>query len=154
MSATMGQQAISMDGARRIIDAGDAVGVAAHCTTDAVHHFPPDMYDGPHDRLGVDRGHRAVRSHHGHRIRRVDAFQDVPADRTERRRVVPLRSRSSVARPSDGSGSRPSHSSLLAQIRAYYASPQYRTRDRLELGGFGYAARGHPMEPPFERSRG
>ena len=37
---------------------------------------------------------------------------------------------------------------LIAEIRAYYASPQDRSLTRLELGGFDYAHRGYPIDPP------
>jgi methyltransferase len=37
---------------------------------------------------------------------------------------------------------------LIAEIRAYYASPQDPSLDALELDGFDYAARGYATEPP------
>jgi len=40
---------------------------------------------------------------------------------------------------------------LIEEIRAYYASPQDPSLDRLELEGFDYEERGYPVEPPFER---
>jgi hypothetical protein len=44
-------------------------------------------------------------------------------------------------------------SGLIREIRAYYASPQDRELERLELGGFDYKARGYATEPPFTRRR-
>lgn len=38
-------------------------------------------------------------------------------------------------------------SGLIAEIRAYYASPQDPTRTRLELDDFDYARRGYPLNP-------
>ena len=35
------------------------------------------------------------------------------------------------------------HSGLIAEIRAYYASPQATGLDRLELSGYPYAERGY-----------
>jgi hypothetical protein len=45
-----------------------------------------------------------------------------------------------------------SRSGLIREIGAYYASPQSADLDRLELGGFDYAARGYACEPPFVRA--
>lgn len=36
---------------------------------------------------------------------------------------------------------------LISEIRAYYASPRDRGRDRLELGGFDSSGRGNPQRP-------
>ena len=36
---------------------------------------------------------------------------------------------------------------LISEIRAYYASPQARDLQRLELEGFDYAGRGYSVEP-------
>ena len=43
---------------------------------------------------------------------------------------------------------------LIAEIRAYYASPHDPSLPRLELGGFDYAGAGYPTVPPFERQPG
>jgi methyltransferase len=40
---------------------------------------------------------------------------------------------------------------LIAEIRAYYASPQDRSLRRLELDGFDYAGRGYHLESPVPR---
>jgi methyltransferase len=40
---------------------------------------------------------------------------------------------------------------LIAEIRAYYAAPQDRSLQRLELDGFDYAARGYHLESPVAR---
>lgn len=43
-------------------------------------------------------------------------------------------------------------SGLIAEIRAYYASPQDPSLERLELGGYDYAAGGYPLAlPPGKR---
>ena len=39
-------------------------------------------------------------------------------------------------------------SGLISEIRAYYASPQDRSLDHLELGGYDYAAHGYATAPP------
>jgi hypothetical protein len=41
-------------------------------------------------------------------------------------------------------------SGLIQEIRAYYASPQDRSYDRLELAGFDYADRGYPTQVPTD----
>ena len=42
-------------------------------------------------------------------------------------------------------------SGLIREIRAYYASPQDKELERLELGGFDYEARGYATSQPFVR---
>ena len=42
-------------------------------------------------------------------------------------------------------------SGLITEIRAYYASPQDPTLERLELDGFDYAGRGYYLECPVPR---
>ena len=37
---------------------------------------------------------------------------------------------------------------LIKELRAYYASPQDKGLDRLELGGMDYEGRGYSMAPP------
>jgi hypothetical protein len=39
-------------------------------------------------------------------------------------------------------------SGLIQEIRAYYASPQAKDLERLELGGFDYAGRGYRLVSP------
>ena len=36
---------------------------------------------------------------------------------------------------------------LISEIRAYYASPQDKLLERMELGGFDYSRRGYPTHP-------
>jgi hypothetical protein len=160
VSPTIDRKVISMDGARRIIDAGDAgdaddaVGVAAHCTTDAVHHFPPDMYDGPFvGGATIGRKWAEAVATIGS-VWTVDTVLCDPTTATAFAGWTLFKTFQQTVPSGDEWYRFDPDSGLLAQIRAYYAWPQDRTRDRLELGGFDYAARGHPMEPPFERSRG
>ena len=42
---------------------------------------------------------------------------------------------------------------LISEIRAYYASPQARDLQRLELEGFDYAGRGYSVEPKTREVR-
>ena len=37
---------------------------------------------------------------------------------------------------------------LINELRAYYASPQAKDLERLELGGYDYEGRGHALAPP------
>lgn len=133
---------------------GDAAGIAAHCAADAVHYFPPDMYDGPFVG-GATIGRRwaeAVAT-----IGSVWTVDTVLCDPTSATAVAEWTHvktfQQTVLRGDEWYHFDPD-SGLLAEIRAYYASPQDRTRARLELGGFDYAARGSAMEPPFGRSQG
>ncbi|MFJ9008580.1 nuclear transport factor 2 family protein [Streptomyces canus] len=123
---------------------GDAHAVAAHLTDDAVHYFPPDMYDGPW-RGGLfiaDRWAEAVRT--GRSAWTVDAIAVDAARRTATCEWTHFKQNAGVLLRGtewyefDARG-------LISEIRAYYASPQDRALQHLELGGFDYAGRGYPL---------
>lgn len=130
--------------------AGDADAVASHLTVDAVHYFPPDMYDGPW------RGGALIGARWAEAVAErgsawtVDAIvvdverQQAVCEWThfKTRAGVVLRGAEWYEFDDDG---------LISEIRAYYASPQDKTLDRLELGGLAYADRGYPMAPPARR---
>lgn len=133
---------------------GDAAGVAAHCTADAVHYFPPDMYGGPFVG-GATIGRRwaeAVATIGS--VWTVDTVLCDPVTATAVAEWTHFKTFQHTVLRGDEWYRFDPDSGLLAEIRAYYASPQDRTRDRLELGGFDYAGRGYATEPPFRRSDG
>lgn len=126
---------------------GDAEAVASHLSPDAVHYFPPDMYDGPWrgGRLIAERWAEAVAQRGS--AWTVDA---IAVDAGRRQAVsewthfktsagVVLRGVEWYEFDDDG---------LISEIRAYYASPQDTGSSRLELGGFDYPGRGYPGTPP------
>ncbi|TCK25941.1 SnoaL-like protein [Pseudonocardia endophytica] len=125
---------------------GDAAAVASHLTTDAVHYFPPDMYDGPW-RGAVPIGEKwAEKVRTGRSAWTVDAIAVDAARRvavcewTHFKQAAGVLLRGTEWYEFDGEG-------LIAEIRAYYASPQDTALARLELGGFDYAGRGYPEAP-------
>jgi methyltransferase len=124
--------------------AGDAELIASFFAPDAVHYFPPGMYGGPWAgaALIAERWAEAVRERGSSWT--VDALV---VDERRRQAVCEWTHVKASARvvlrgaewyEFDESG-------LITEIRAYYASPQADGLDRLELGGFDYAARGYPM---------
>jgi ketosteroid isomerase-like protein len=125
-------------------NSGDAAAVAACFTPDGVHYFPPGMYGGPF-RGGAAIGERwawAVANLGSHWS--VDSIIcDPDTDRaviewTHHKRVPGV-----VLRGDEWYHFDP-RTGLIAEIRAYYASPQAVGLDRLELQGFPYRERGYP----------
>ena len=127
-------------------NSGDAAAVAAHFEPDAVHYFPPGMYEGPF------RGAETI----GRRwAKAVESFgsswtvDQVICDPATRRAVIEW----THFKPRQGTILRGdewyvfSERGLILEIRAYYASPQDPHLTALELGGFDYAARGYPLRP-------
>src|SRR6266699_627938 len=92
---------------------GDADAVATFFAPGAVHYFPPDMYEGPF------RGGETIGAKWSW------AVQTLGSHWTEDEIICD---------PDTG---------LIAEIRAYYASPQAAGLDRLELAGYPYAERGY-----------
>jgi uncharacterized protein GlcG (DUF336 family)/ketosteroid isomerase-like protein len=142
------------DTIRRYFDAcntGDAAAVASFFTPDAVHYFPPGMYQGPFVGAGTigRRWAEAVE-----RLGSMWTVDHVICEPTTARAVIEWThwktGTGTILRGDEwyvferGSG-------LIAEIRAYYASPQDPSLDRLELGGFDYPGRGYPITPPFTR---
>jgi hypothetical protein len=115
---------------------------------DAVHYFPPGMYEGPF--RGADTIARKWAS----------AVADLGSYWTVDRLVHDPSSWQSVMewthwQTKSGTVLRgiewyelDADSGLIREIRAYYASPKAPDLQRLELGGFDYAARGYPLGPP------
>ncbi|PVZ12012.1 nuclear transport factor 2 family protein [Actinomycetospora cinnamomea] len=123
--------------------AGDADTVAAHLAPEAVHYFPPDMYDGPW------RGARTIAQRWATAVRErgsswtVDAIvvdeprRQAVCEWTHHKGSLGVILRGAEWYEFDGDG-------FITEIRAYYASPQAPDLARLELGGFDYAGRGYP----------
>lgn len=123
--------------------------IAAHFEEDAVHYFPPGMYDGPF------RGALAIARKWSEAVASLGSYWTVDqliCDPPSLRAVIEwshFKRRSGVLLRGD-EWYLFSPSGLIREIRAYYAAPQDGSAV-LELGGFDYAGRGYPLEaPPLE----
>lgn len=117
-------------------------------TPDAVHYFPPGMYEGPF------RGARKIAE------KWRDAVTNLGSYWTVDRLVIEPHSSQAVMewthfKTKKGQVLRgiewyelDPESGLIKEIRAYYASPQAPEYETLELGGFDYEGRGYPDSPP------
>lgn len=127
---------------------GDADGIAACLTPEAIHYFPPGMYGG------AFRGARAVGD------RWVKAYRELGSRWALERVIVDVEANAAVAewthyKTKQGSVLRGDEwyefdraTGLISEIRAYYASPQATDLSRLELAEFDYGARGYSVQPP------
>ena len=130
-------------------NAADVEQIASFFEPDAVHYFPPGMYDGPF------RGARTIGERWKKAVETLGSYWTVdqiicdPATRRaaiewshfKRRQGVLLRGDEWYVFSPRG---------LIAEIRAYYASPQDGSLPKLELGGFDYSGRGYPTNAPEE----
>ena len=121
--------------------------IEAHFTPDAVHYFPPGMYEGPF------RGARKIAEKWNQAVDKLGScwtvdqvICDPPTRRAviewthfKRKQGVMLRGDEWYVFAPDG---------LIREIRAYYASPQDTSLKVLELGDFDYAGRGYPIKAP------
>jgi hypothetical protein len=126
---------------------GDPANIIPHFEPDAVHYFPPGMYEGPF--RGAEtiakKWQGAVQTFGSHWT--VD---QVICDPPTRRAVIEWthfkRAQGVILRGDEWYVFGPT--GLIAEIRAYYASPQDSSLKTLELGGFDYAGRGYPLKAP------
>lgn len=135
---------------RRYFDdcnAGDVERIAAHFEPQAVHYFPPGMYEGPF------RGAHVIGAKWRAAVQNLSSYwtvDQVVCDPARRRAVIEWthfkRKQGVVLRGDEWYEF--SDRGLIQEIRAYYASPQDPSLRTLELGGFDYAARGYPMKAP------
>lgn len=126
--------------------------IASCLADDAIHYFPPGMYGGPFvGAQAIARSWLTAVETLGS-VWTIDQILTDPGTaraviewthfKTYQRKV--LRGDEWYVFDPDGG--------LIREIRAYYASPQDRELEWLELDGFDYAARGYPLAPPFERA--
>jgi hypothetical protein len=125
-------------------NSGDIESIAACFEPAAVHYFPPGMYGGPFRgaQTIARKWHEAV-SQFGS----VWTVDQVLCDPPTRRAVIEwshFKRRAGVLLRGD-EWYVFSPRGLIEEIRAYYASPQDASLQRLELGGFDYAGRGYPL---------
>ncbi len=128
-------------------NSGEVTRITAHFEADAVHYFPPGMYQGPFRgaQTIAERWRMAVET-----FGSVWTVDQVICDAPTRRAVIEWthfkRSQGVILRGDEWYIFSPR--GLIQEIRAYYASPQDAGLNVLELGGFDYAGRGYPMKAP------
>lgn len=126
--------------------AGDALAIASYFEPDAVHYFPPGMYDGPF------RGAEYIAQRWATAVGTLGSQWTVDAvviDASAQRAACEwthFKVRDNVVlRGTEWYEF--SERGLITEIRAYYASPQDNMLAVLELSGFDYASRGYPTAP-------
>ncbi|GAB3615675.1 hypothetical protein GCM10027416_02320 [Okibacterium endophyticum] len=128
---------------------GDAEAVEKHLTADAVHYFPPGMYDGPWVGSEYIAARWAGLVESGRSAWTVDAIavdtvrRSAVSEWTHFKQSAGVILRGTEWYEFDESG-------LISEIRAYYASPQAAGLDRMELGGFDYDERGYALRAPSQ----
>jgi hypothetical protein len=130
----------------------DIAKIASCFVPDGVHYFPPGMYEGPFrgaDTIG-ERWVGAVK-----KLGSIWTIDNLITDARSGKAVIEWTHfktyESTVLRGDEWYIFDPD-TTLIREIRAYYASPQDPGLERLELGGFDYQGRGYAMEPPFSRT--
>jgi hypothetical protein len=129
-------------------NAADAGKITACFAPDAVHYFPPGMYEGPFQGAGriADKWCTAVRTLGSYWS--IDRLLVEPVTWQAVMEWTHFKTRiGAVLRGVEWYEFDPA-SGLIREIRAYYATPQPAAGDRFELGGFDYAGRAYPMAPP------
>jgi methyltransferase len=125
--------------------------IAACFVPSGVHYFPPGMYGGAFRGADViaERWVAAVEN-----LGSMWTIDNFVGDPTTGKAVIEWTHfktyQDTVLRGDEWYDFDPV-SGLVAEIRAYYASPQEPSLGRLQLEGFDYAGRGYPGEPPFVR---
>jgi hypothetical protein len=126
-------------------NSGDPARITPYFEPDAIHYFPPGMYEGPF------RGAETIAQKWKAAVETLGSFwtvDQVICDPPTRRAVIEWthfkRAQGVILRGDEWYIFSPR--GLIAEIRAYYASPQDAGLTTLELGGFDYAGRGYPMK--------
>ena len=127
--------------------------VVACFSPNAVHYFPPDMYGGPFV------GARAIAESWARAVDTLGSSWSVDSFIGDASRGIAViewthfkQFEGKLLRGDEWYLFDPA-TGLISEIRAYYASPQARDLDRLELGGFAYEDRGYAMEHVIRHSR-
>lgn len=132
-------------------NSGDPDAVAAFFTPDAVHYFPPGMYDGPFvgaDTIGRKWAEAVTK------LGSVWTVDQVICDPATARAVIEwthFKTFQGTVLRGDEWYTFDRATGLISEIRAYYASPQDPSLERLEIEGFDYPGRGYPTTSPIAR---
>lgn len=160
MTTTTYPGVLTADGMERLMrtyfdgcNEADVDKIAACFEPDAVHYFPPDMYEGPF------RGARTIGERWATAVAELGSVWTVDTIAADPRRGLAVMEwthfksyQGKVLRGDEWYEFDPA-SGLIREIRAYYASPQAPDLDRLELGGLDYEGRGYATTAPIERRR-
>jgi hypothetical protein len=121
-------------------------------TPDAVHYFPPGMYDGPF------RGAAKIAERWQYAVANFGSYWTIDTLLIDERKAEAViewthfkTNQGTVLRGAEWVVF-DKESGLIREIRAYYASPQAKELERLELGGFDYAGRGYRLVSPRQTS--
>jgi len=130
---------------------GDVEAVASHFTDDAVHYFPPGMYEGPFvgGRTIGEKWAQAVEELGS--VWTVDEILTDPETGRATMEWTHFKTEEGTVLRGDEWYEFDPETGLISEIRAYYATPQSVDLDRHELGGFDYERREYPGDPPFSR---
>jgi methyltransferase len=131
----------------------DMAKITACFVPGAVHYFPPGMYGGPF--VGADTIATSWQSA-VERLGSVWTIDQLVTDPSGARAVIEwthFKTHVGTVLRGDEWYVFDRDTGLISEIRAYYASPQSPDLQRLELGGFDYAARGYACEPPAVHNR-
>ena len=125
-------------------NAADAEAIASHFIPEAVHYFPPGMYEGPFVGAAriAEKWVAAVAA-----LGSSWTVDQVICDPATHRAVIEwthFKSKQGKVLRGDEWYQFDPTSGLIIEIRAYYASPQDPSLHVLELGGFDYQGRGYP----------
>ena len=133
-------------------NAADREKITGCFTPDAVHYFPPGMYEGPF------RGAAKIAERWCAAVAKVGSYWTIDAlliDADKAEAVIEW----THFKTCQGTVLRGAEwvvfdreTGLMREIRAYYASPQATELERLELGGFDYERRGYELVSPRSRS--
>lgn len=132
-------------------NAADHDAMVACFTEDAVHYFPPGMYNGPF------RGASTIAERWVQFVAELGSAWTVDrmaCDPDSDQAVIEwthYKTKPGTILRGDEWYLFDPDSGLIQEIRAYYASPADRSVDRLELSGFDYAGRGYHLECPVPR---
>ena len=126
---------------------GEADRIAAYFEPDGVHYFPPGMYAGPFRgaRTIGERWQAAVVN--GGSYWTVDQVITDPATRRAVIEWTHFKRKAGITLRGD-EWYEFSQRGLIAEIRAYYASPQDPGLQVLEISGYDYAGLGYPLSAP------
>jgi len=128
-------------------NSGDVTRIAAYFEPDAIHYFPTGMYGG------AFRGAATIGKKWHDAVRDLGSYWTVDhviCEPETRRAVIEWThfKRKSGVRLRGDEWYIFSERGLILEVRAYYASPQDKSLNVMEIEGFDYAGRGYPTKPP------